>query len=165
MHGALRYTSWISHFWSSLPRATADYTINLPNAINLIWINMDYLEYTRMRMLPMPPLTPSTDVTRSNIIPIGMGCHFGTQIACGVCLSIRWPIEPKFYLLFCAYVGIHQVRLVVFDNKTNYETCPVPSKDAMPEAKPFKHRIHTKTHFAFDNYQRCPVPFDAFWIS
>ncbi len=40
-------------------------------------------------------------------------------------LQLWWPIEPKFLQIcyFNAYVGIRQVRILVFDN---YQTCPVP---------------------------------------
>ena len=42
-----------------------------------------------------------------------------------ILLQLWWPIESIFStdLLFYTYVGIHQVRIVVFDN---YQTCPVP---------------------------------------
>ena len=43
-----------------------------------------------------------------------------------ILLQLQWPIESKFsqtFYIFYEYVGIHQVRRLVFDN---YQRCPAP---------------------------------------
>ena len=67
------------------------------------------------------------EVSKSSIWKHTTSCDKGV-FSFIIISQLRRPIELKFSqgLLFYAYVEIHQVRRLVFDN---YQQCPVPLSD------------------------------------